>query len=75
MFQASKFHLGIDVVDMHFFNFCDCKVCIPVPGWFPVPIGDGLELGFITIPWSRIVSIPWRVVILLGKWSPMEVIE
>ncbi len=46
MFQASNFHLDVDVVEMQTFDLYDGKVCILVPGQFPVPMNGGLELGF-----------------------------
>jgi hypothetical protein len=46
VFQASNFHLGADVVEMQSFDLYDGKVCILVPGLFPVPVDGGLELGF-----------------------------
>ncbi len=45
MFQASEFHLGVDVVEMYFFDLCNYRMCICIPGWFPVPVDDGSELG------------------------------
>ena len=46
MFQASDFHLGVDVVKMQTFDLYDGKVCILVPGQFPVPMwwfGTGVQ--------------------------------
>ena len=69
VFHASEFHFGVDVVKMHIFNLCNCRICVFSLGRFPVPMDDGLDLGInnpLLAEYRRIVAqmllrVPLRV--------------